>query len=330
MNISPKPVREKYVHYLELMEEFISEFIVNDPELIQLVSSSVGVNNYLDPAHRILVQDIMYQMLDMLADKDRKYWRIGTTSDTGSLWPEMNSENKVCIGWSAIGDLNQIENINPGKIKEKYLEQVDYQKHASTVSSKSNEIFKFHKEMDVGDIVLAQDGMSVLGIGLVSDGYSYNPKALFSHQREVDWLFENPPLQNKEGMRTTVARLESVDLIRQIENLLEGMEMEQVQSQKEFISSQPVNQILYGPPGTGKTFNSINKALEILGENLSRKNRKEIKELYQKYVDQGQIVFTTFHQSMSYEDFIEGIKPTIDPENEEEYKDPLFPYLFHR
>jgi len=71
----------------------------------------------------------------------------------------------------------------------------------------------------------------------------------------------------------------------------------------------PLNQILFGPPGTGKTYNTINKALEITGENLDGKTREEIKKLFDEKVYEGQIVFTTFHQSMSYEDFIEGIKP---------------------
>lgn len=74
-----------------------------------------------------------------------------------------------------------------------------------------------------------------------------------------------------------------------------------------------LNQILYGPPGTGKTYNTINKALEIINDaevqTLDWNNREEVKELFDKKVKEGQIVFTTFHQNMSYEDFIEGIKP---------------------
>jgi 5-methylcytosine-specific restriction protein B len=71
----------------------------------------------------------------------------------------------------------------------------------------------------------------------------------------------------------------------------------------------PLNQILFGPPGTGKTYQTINKALELIGERIEGKTRQEIKELFELKRKEGQIVFTTFHQSMSYEDFIEGIKP---------------------
>jgi hypothetical protein len=93
---------------------------------------------------------------------------------------------------------------------------------------------------------------------------------------------------------------------------------------------QPLNQILYGPPGTGKTYNSINRALMIIdGLKEDELNRKyPTRELLKKRFDEllitdfentnGQIAFTTFHQSMSYEDFIEGIKP-LKPEADRDY-----------
>lgn len=81
----------------------------------------------------------------------------------------------------------------------------------------------------------------------------------------------------------------------------------------------PLNQILYGPPGTGKTYHTIDKALEILGENLASRHEKKAK--FDEYVKNGQIVFTTFHQSYGYEEFVEGIKPIIDnDENSQEVK----------
>lgn len=81
----------------------------------------------------------------------------------------------------------------------------------------------------------------------------------------------------------------------------------------------PLNQILYGPPGTGKTYHTIDKALEIFGENLESRDEKKAK--FDEYARKGQIVFATFHQSYGYEEFVEGIKPIIDnDENSQEVK----------
>ncbi|MKW66468.1 hypothetical protein D7Z45_08860, partial [Campylobacter jejuni] len=85
---------------------------------------------------------------------------------------------------------------------------------------------------------------------------------------------------------------------------------ERVQSEESNMKIIPLNQILYGSPGTGKTYHTIDKALEILGENLE--NRDDKKAKFDEYVKNGQIVFTTFHQSYGYEEFVEGIKPSLN------------------
>lgn len=79
-------------------------------------------------------------------------------------------------------------------------------------------------------------------------------------------------------------------------------------------TSRPIansNIILYGPPGTGKTYHTIEKAVDIIDGVDSDRTHDAAKELFDKYKEEGRIVFTTFHQSMSYEDFIEGIKPEL-------------------
>lgn len=98
------------------------------------------------------------------------------------------------------------------------------------------------------------------------------------------------------------------------------------------IKNIPLNQILYGPPGTGKTYNTIDKALKIINEGeeqqLNWEERKAIKNLFDKRIAEGRIVFSTFHQSMCYEDFIEGIKPkTVSNQVQYEIEDGIFKSL---
>ncbi len=80
-------------------------------------------------------------------------------------------------------------------------------------------------------------------------------------------------------------------------------------------TSFPLNQILYGPSGTGKTFEAIRQAVAIIAQTTPSKikqwDQEKIKSRFDTAIQEQQIVFTTFHQSMSYEDFLEGIKPIL-------------------
>lgn len=71
------------------------------------------------------------------------------------------------------------------------------------------------------------------------------------------------------------------------------------------------NIILQGAPGTGKTYSTASIALGIIGEDVDFADHKAVMELYKKRRDEGRIGFVTFHQSMDYEDFVEGMKPEI-------------------
>lgn len=79
----------------------------------------------------------------------------------------------------------------------------------------------------------------------------------------------------------------------------------------------PLNQILYGPPGTGKTFETVAKALEILDPAFlaahgDPEDRPMLKARFDELVREGLIHFVTFHQSFSYEDFVEGVRAETD------------------
>ena len=92
-----------------------------------------------------------------------------------------------------------------------------------------------------------------------------------------------------------------------------------------------LNQILYGPPGTGKTYNTINASVSIVEELSADEfkekygdDREKLRKAYKEYRKKGRIGFCTFHQSFTYEDFIEGIKPKMEnEENDEQEVDKL-------
>lgn len=98
----------------------------------------------------------------------------------------------------------------------------------------------------------------------------------------------------------------------------------------------PLNTILYGPPGTGKTYTSASYAVAIvegrdpklvITECDTPEGRAAVLQRFSKYRADGRVALVTFHQSFSYEDFIEGIKPVLgagDGLVQYELKDGLF------
>lgn len=110
----------------------------------------------------------------------------------------------------------------------------------------------------------------------------------------------------KSQYKTLVSIVESLDVVYETLPPYETRKKER----------KPLNLILFGPPGTGKTYHTLNHAIAIIeGKSLieveieNQQYRYKLKERYEHYQQNGQIAFVTFHPSMSYEDFIEGIKP---------------------
>lgn len=71
--------------------------------------------------------------------------------------------------------------------------------------------------------------------------------------------------------------------------------------------------ILQGAPGTGKTYRTCELALMLCdAPKETFATRESMEEEFDRLMDSGRIFFTTFHQSMDYEDFVEGFKPSLE------------------
>lgn len=89
----------------------------------------------------------------------------------------------------------------------------------------------------------------------------------------------------------------------------------QSQTMTKAMDAAPLNQILYGPPGTGKTHNTIDETLAILDPdflNANRSDRAQLRTRFKELEAAQYVRFVTFHQSFSYEDFVEGLRAEPD------------------
>lgn len=97
------------------------------------------------------------------------------------------------------------------------------------------------------------------------------------------------------------------------------------------VQTATTNLILYGPPGTGKTYQTAWEAVRLcLGNDVAvsltgEKNRDLLMEEYRRLMTEGRIEFVTFHQSMSYEEFVEGLRPHTGSERSDAPPEDLAP-----
>ncbi|WP_239803114.1 hypothetical protein [Campylobacter sp. RM12651] len=207
------------------------------------------------------------------------------------------------------------------------LQKQDYKGFAFHKQFKSNNYATFHKKGNWNNVYIwfgIYDNGNKFTLYIVKSNECSDFKAL--RKMQFDGVFDRNSdkfqiigdCDNYENLKEQIYD-KFVFLINYMNNFQEDdyLTINKNENKIEVNMDYPLNQILYGAPGVGKTYNTINIALGILGEDfLTQTNeiytRKAMQERFKDYVKNGQIVFTTFHQSYGYEEFVEGIRPDFD------------------
>jgi hypothetical protein len=171
---------EKYIHYLELINELIEKHIKTDNELIELVKRFIP-EFYNGSNHLLLAQDILYQMFNK--KEDINFW-LYAPGEKAVKWEEFYQKGIMGLGWDEIGDLTQYKNRE--EIKNALIQAYGGE------GSKKNDISAnddFINKIKIGDVIIVKKGRGeLLGYGIVTSDYKYDKnREDFQKIRSVEW-----------------------------------------------------------------------------------------------------------------------------------------------
>jgi len=223
------------------------------------------------------------------------------------------------IKWDG-GKTNKLDDFN-----NEQCWQIGWEKEEDTKGAK--QAWKNIKKVNVGDFLAfhgygGNNDLTIYQISRITSINEAEGKLYFERlNKDNDELFHGKaPKMDKGNWWGTLFQITGEDAINKIfGNYLGTMENNQEMKEYEKILSLKKNIILQGAPGTGKTYNTAALALSICGETIPEKH-EDVMKRYDELQKEDRIGFCTFHQSMDYEDFVEGIKPVKPDEGELFYK----------
>lgn len=256
---------------------------------------------------------------DILAHSNinsRRYW-VFAPGESCDHWEECKSDGLMLVGWDEVGDLTQYEDKNSidAALKKAYPNGKDsYRKN--DVST----LWYMCREIQVGDVVYARNGLSeILGRGVVTSDYFYDEKRDdFCNVRKIKWTHLGHWSASALSIPTIIPK--NGQWVEEMEKTITLSESDKTMlndiSKYATLLLQKKNIILQGAPGTGKTYNTAAIALKTLGvTDIDLTDHKAVMKRYDSLLGD-QIFFTTFHQSLDYEDFVEGLKPHVQTDTD--------------
>ena len=243
-----------------------------------------------------------------------QHWMIGCGVD-GKYWDEFLERGQVTIGWEDLGDHSKFKSRD--EVESKYIETY---KPESRPTNDALAIWEFSHEMKEGDIVFAKIGRKkFLAAGVVkSKSVEYDAtRKLHQMIQKIEWLKikEHTYTDGGVALKTLTNINQYTRFVKNLRQIYELDKSNNEDNEMSKTSLDQLNTILFGPPGTGKTYEVRKMALDIItGGNAPEEYDQVVKE-FNRFKEEGQVEFVTFHPNFGYENFVEGIFP--DTENSE-------------
>lgn len=245
-----------------------------------------------------------------------RYW-LYAPGRGACMWDEFYSCGIMGLAWGEIGDLTAYA--HKEDLKAQMLQTYP---ENGTQKNDIHALWQFANEMKPGDVVFVKKGRSeILGRGIVTGDYVYDPEGgHYPNCRAVRWTSSgNWPIDERLAMKTLTEITDYPELLSRIETFFEDSDDEvdneeplvvfPEYSARQFLDEVYIgeerydatvgvlrakkNIILQGAPGVGKTFAAKRLAYSMMGVK-----------------DASRVMLIQFHQSYSYEDFIEGYRPS--------------------
>ena len=251
-----------------------------------------------------------------LSDKKHKlhYWMYTVFDDTS--WMECQQKEIMVLGMDDIGDYSQYD--SKESLRQELISTYD---NSTSRKNQALMAWNFANKLAINDVIFAKRSNTLVGKGIVTGDYIFDDsRQEYKNIRTVKWLqigeWEHP---GKSVAKRLTDITPYTDYIEKLITIFTPDELDDVDTQPEvdypeyssadflsdvYMSEQDYetlvnvlkmkkNIILQGAPGVGKTFTAKRLAYSIIGAN-----------------NPDSVQMIQFHQSYSYEDFIEGYRPT--------------------
>ncbi|MDY6438988.1 MAG: AAA family ATPase [Prevotella sp.] len=325
LGVETKKAGKKLAHFYELLHQHLLPLVEQDTELTLSINKELQKEGYIQST-MLTAQTVLWNYVSKLRkDSKRQVWLFLGGKDANDYhFDEMYNDGVMALcGWDKVGDLSDCPD---KKSIDKRRQSVDeYQFNTGNLTGMLHAIAN---EINEGDIVLAKYSKSdIVGMGVVTGDYRYDDASVYGkHCRDVSWTHKGEwhcaSILKEFGLNEFPAKaLTNVTESKyapKILEIIEGKQQDNTNSQtsEQMVEIEILRQkkqiILQGAPGTGKTYKTASIAVGMCNPTfIYFEDHKKVMAEYERLQNEGQIAFCTFHQSMDYEDFIEGLKPEV-------------------